>query len=619
GSFGDAGINLLIMASTSIGTTPILLGLDDELPRVREELAPLAQDEKRIGEIHARLTKLIRSLANPNPAWIKKEFEAIMKLVDDRIRHTRVVKYLAANFLRSFYGAGIAGRQGDFGGFIANLRHAGDLFNGLMPDVRSALDELPRRERCHRLFLRFLGHNGVSAFALTEPTAGSDSGGVSTTAKLFSRKLTVLDDGRYSFRLVEEDEGSTRYLIDADRVAFVGNDMAYRTPDDRPSPIKYDKYHYKTDEGARSYLYQGKECVFHDIGQVRKTGSGLAYEFYSLTGAKMWITNGSVATQFCLYAQTGEGVTGFMVDRHAEGLKVGADEKKTGQRGSPTNEISLDSVRVPREAVIGYEGHGQVNALETLNVGRCGLAVVSGALIRKIMQEAHENIPASPDRDRLLGEAAAIQFGSESLAYYLVGLFDRPHESVRMESAIAKFACSEDIHEIISLLERAYGPVGQTEKYLLEKARRDSRILTIYEGTNEVQRFLILKDLIAQAAAWSALPPAENDAAARALIEWKNSLRTHAKDAAGLLGDTAWSDAMLQPAMFPLADMAAEILRLECVQFRMEWLSSRMTLLGREYTAPLLEAGKRAADRTLARLAHLDQAFVRSWEFVKNN
>ena len=128
-----------------------------------------------------------------------------------------------------------------------------------------------------------------------------------------------------------------------------------------------------------------------------------------------------------------------MVDRHSEGLKVGADEKKTGQRGSPTNEISIDSVRVPREAVIGYEGHGQVNALETLNVGRCGLAVVSGALMRKLMQEAASGRSCLAERDRLLGEAAAVLFGSESLAYYLVGLFDRPHESVRMESAIAKY------------------------------------------------------------------------------------------------------------------------------------------------------------------------------------
>jgi alkylation response protein AidB-like acyl-CoA dehydrogenase len=73
GSFGDAAIDLLIMASTSIGTTPILLGLEDELPRVREELAPLVQNEQKLGELAIRLVKIIQTLANPDPAWIKKE------------------------------------------------------------------------------------------------------------------------------------------------------------------------------------------------------------------------------------------------------------------------------------------------------------------------------------------------------------------------------------------------------------------------------------------------------------------------------------------------------------------------------------------------------------------
>ena len=622
GSFGDASINLLIMASTSIGTTPILLGLEDELPRVREELAPLTEDENKLGEIKKRLAAIVQTLGSPNPAWIKKEYEAVMQLVDKRIRKTRVVKYLAANFLRAFYGAGIAGKRGDFGGFITNLKQANELFEKVMPDVHAALDELPRRERCHKLFLRYLGHGGVSAFALTEPTAGSDSGGVKTTATLHTAHVRTLPDGRYSFVLTEGDAASVRYLIDADRIAFTDQGIAYQTPDNEIAEIKYDSYDYAADQGVRYYFHQGKRCEFHDIGQVRKSGNETVYEYYVLTGAKMWITNGSIATQFCLYAQTPEGVTGFMVDRHSEGLKVGADEKKTGQRGSPTNEISIDNARVPREAVIGYEGHGQVNALETLNVGRCGLAVVSGALMRKLMQEAVLAIPASFERDRLLGEAAAVLFGSESLAYYLVGLFDRPHESVRMESAIAKFVCSEDIHELLTLVERAFGPMGQTEKYLLEKARRDSRILTIYEGTNEVQRFLIAKDLIALAADWPGLPERPEEAGAQALVSWKNTLRTRVKEAVRLLGDAAWADAMLQPAMFPLAEMAGEILKLECIQYRIAWLREHAPALSAaspDYVPSMRQAGERAAERALSRLRSLDRKYAAAWALVKEN
>src|SRR5207244_884982 len=89
---------------------------------------------------------------------------------------------------------------------------------------------------------------------------------------------------------------------------------------------------------------------------------------------------------FCLYAKTPEGVTGFMVDRHAEGLIVGKDEAKMGQCGSPTNELSLQTVRVPRENVLGLEGRGQVNALETLNVGRAGLAMSAMAQMEGLIE-----------------------------------------------------------------------------------------------------------------------------------------------------------------------------------------------------------------------------------------
>ncbi|HEY5595330.1 MAG TPA: acyl-CoA dehydrogenase family protein, partial [Nitrospiria bacterium] len=453
GRFGDAGLLLVIMASTSIGTTPMLLGLEKELPLAAQELEPLARDPRQLGEIGERLERLIAGMKRPDPARLKKGFTELMALVDSRIRHTRVVKYLAANFLKAFYAAGIAGQRRDLEGFRRGLMEAKSLFDHLAPTIGQAVEELPRRKQAHQFFLRKLGHGGISAFALTEPTAGSDTGGVKTTARPMSRPLTPLDDGRHLFYLTEEtarDDHSARYLIDADRIRFDSRSspsgMVYELPSGGIVPIRCDEYNYDTDEGLRYYTVQGRKRQFHDIAQIRNREGRPVYDYYELSGAKMWITNGRVATQCCLYAQSPEGVTGFMVDRHSEGLKVGADERKMGQRGSPTNEIAIDRVRVPKECVIGYEGHGQVNALEALNVGRCGLSVASITLMRKLLLEAREQLPSTPNRDRFLGEAAAILFGSDSVAFHLIGLFDRhTTESVRMESAIAKYVCSEDL------------------------------------------------------------------------------------------------------------------------------------------------------------------------------
>src|SRR5207244_12011595 len=132
-----------------------------------------------------------------------------------------------------------------------------------------------------------------------------------------------------------------------------------------------------------------------------------------------------------LYAKTDEGVTGFLVDRHAEGLIVGKDEAKMGQLGSPTNELALQSVRVPRENVIGLEGRGQVNALETLNVGRAGLAMSSMAQMaglidysRAFARGAYGDIPdwVAWRLERMEED----RFTAEELAFEGVGRFDDP-------------------------------------------------------------------------------------------------------------------------------------------------------------------------------------------------
>src|SRR5207253_6494978 len=139
-------------------------------------------------------------------------------------------------------------------------------------------------------------------------------------------------------------------------------------------------------------------------------------------------TNGRMAGVFCLYAKTEEGVTGFLVDRHAEGLIVGKDEEKMGQCGSSTNELALEAVRVPRENVLGLEGRGQVNALETLNVGRAGLAIMAMCQMvrlcdwsRDFAMKRYGEIPAwiGWRFDRMEEE----RFISEAIDYEVIGSF----------------------------------------------------------------------------------------------------------------------------------------------------------------------------------------------------
>lgn len=618
--FGDASLSLLIMASTSIGTTPVLLALDKELPLVAKELGDLVQEPERLEAIRAGLDAIVRQLDRPDPARLERDFTRLVETVESTLRRTKVAKYLAQGFLKTFYEAALAGRRRDFPAFAAGLKAARGRFAELPGALAAALEEVPRRERAARFFLRALGNGAVSAFALTEPGAGSDSGGVTTTARLKSVPLTPLEEGRYRFEVDSNGGDGERFLLDADRVVHIDGGMALRLSDGALGAISTAGYDYSDDTGVRTVQIGGKALPFHDIAQVRQGPGGPEYAFYEVTGAKMWITNGRVATQFAMYVATPEGITGLMVDRHAEGLVVGRDEEKMGQRGSPTNEIAIDRVRVPRECVIGYEGHGQVNALETLNVGRCGLAVAGVVMARRLLVEGLADLPVTEARDRLLAEVAARLFANESLCAHLIGRFDNhATRSVRLESAIAKYACSEMLHESLDRVEALHGPVGQTQDRLLEKMRRDARILNIYEGTNEVQRFLILKELCGLLPDWPTAPaPAGDDLPGR-LSAWRERLRRHLAEATDQVGDAVWQDAAMQTAFFPLADMAGEIYLLDCTLYRARWLRERRDALGEAYTDPMLAVAERAAAQCLERLGALEARYLCGREAALNS
>ncbi len=570
--YADPSYALTIMAHSSIGTTPILLGLNQDLPRAKADLQEFLANASLVSDLKSEITRILRMLESPEALKVKKVFTSLGEKVKADIGKKPMLRAIASDFLSHFMDAGRAGLRTDLFAFKSELQKSLATLDSLRPRAEAVIAELDRRAKAHKLFLRLISAGQISAFALTEPSAGSDSGGIQTRAELKKCEVLTDADGVKYFMLGSERKN----IVDAATIDL--------------SKIDYSEYDYKTDDPTkfRYYQHNGKRIPIHDIAQIRRDGDKELYEYYELNGAKMWITNGHIAGVFCLYARTREGPSGFMVDRHAEGLIVGKDEEKMGQRGSPTNELGLTSVRVPRENVIGIEGRGQVNALETLNVGRLGLCVSAVSMMAKIVEQTrafildHKLNQSGRKKEEwvlnILGGMATELYATESLAYELIGRADHHGtKSVRTESAIGKYYASEALHRTIRAAERIMGIEACTQMHELEKHRRDSRVLNIYEGTNEVQRFLILRDLIDHVLPqWrkrgAPFHTEEKSAELGRLADAKNLLMRAVGRAADAFGPQVWQNANFQPVMFKLVDIAGYIKVMDSAIWRMVWM-----------------------------------------------
>jgi electron transfer flavoprotein-quinone oxidoreductase len=571
--YADPSYALTIMAHSSIGTTPILLGLNQDLPRAKADLQEFLSNASLVTDLKSEIARILRMLESPEALKVKKVFTALGETVKTDIGKKPMLRAIASDFLSHFMDAGRAGLRTDLVAFKSELQESLATLDSLRPRAEAVIAELDRRAEAHKLFLRFISAGQISAFALTEPSAGSDSGGIQTRAELKKAEVLSDADGVKYFMLGMERKN----IIDAATI-----DLA---------KIDYSEYDYKTDDPTkfRYYQHNGKRIPIHDVAQIRRDGEKEFYEYYELNGAKMWITNGHIAGIFCLYARTKEGPSGFMVDRHAEGLIVGKDEEKMGQRGSPTNELGLTSVRVPRENVIGIEGRGQVNALETLNVGRLGLCVSAVSMMAKIVEQTRAFVLEHKlDKEEwvlnILGGMTTELYATESLAYELIGRADHHGtKSVRTESAIGKYYASEALHRTIRAAEKIMGIEACTQMHELEKHRRDARVLNIYEGTNEVQRFLILRDLLDHVLPQAKLEgEAESDETRRILADGATPaepleavrftfLRT-LRRAADTFGAQTWQNANFQPSMFKLAEIAGYLKVMDSARWRTAWL-----------------------------------------------
>src|SRR5258708_32369747 len=231
---------------------------------------------------------------------------------------------------------------------------------------------------------------------------------------------------------------------------------------------------------------------------------------YWLNGAKTWVTNGSVAGVYIVFAKTdpsagGKGITAFLVEPAFKGFKIGRHEDKMGQRSSPSVEILFNDCEVPAENRLGEEGQGMRIALTALDGGRIGIAAQAVGLAQGALDESIKYAKQRRAFGKSISEFQAIQWmiadmqtqlaAPHVLTYYAAWLKDSGKQMGAAASK-AKLYSTEMVNRVVYKAVQIHGSVGYSRETDVERMYRDARVITIYEGTSEVQRMIIARDLL---------------------------------------------------------------------------------------------------------------------------
>jgi len=233
-------------------------------------------------------------------------------------------------------------------------------------------------------------------------------------------------------------------------------------------------------------------------------------DHYLVNGGKIFITNGSFADIFTTFVKTVGGpndgkMSVLIVEKEFKGFKVGKIEEKMGIRGSETAELIFEDMKVPKENLLGREGRGLLVGMKVLNTGRLGLgaAALGAAKEALALSAAYSNervqfgkkISQNQGVQWMLADMAVDIYNMESILYRTAWMYEQGMNITR-ESSIVKLYCSEALDRIVDKAMQIYGGYGFTCEIPIERMYRDSRINRIFEGTSEIQRMIIARDVL---------------------------------------------------------------------------------------------------------------------------
>ena len=226
-----------------------------------------------------------------------------------------------------------------------------------------------------------------------------------------------------------------------------------------------------------------------------------------IDGSKMWMTNASISDVMIILCRTGEagssrGLSHILVPSDSLGITVAPAEKKMGLKGSPTHAVTLEEVRVPLENLLGQEGHGLRQTLEILDSGRVSI----GALALGLAQAAYEEAIKYAQEREAFGQPianyqaiqwmladAATEIQAARLMIYFAAWLKQNGRSYTQQAAMAKLYATEMSERVCRNAIQIHGGYGYSSEFEVERMYRDTRLMTIGEGTSEIQRLVIAR------------------------------------------------------------------------------------------------------------------------------